>query len=165
MPRQPRRRKASAAAEAVSLQEVSAQLQAQIDPKMRYLQAVGLVRDLLLAAEVAQLPWADVQGWIQKEKRYRDQVELHQGLYLARLEFDLIALGKLKKNPMPLLAALNAHSCEYGTLKRPFLDKIFAKFVKAVVKELKGIAPAPLLKQLGTVLDREAQRAVLSLPG
>ena len=133
------------------------------DPKKRFLMHVGMVREPLLAAENARLDWEEVFEWLQ-DPGFIELVELNQDRYLARLENDLIEMGREKRNPMPLLAALNAHSADYGTIKRTFLDKLLAGFIKGVVKELKDVAPAPLLAKLSEILEREAERTSLRVP-
>jgi hypothetical protein len=133
------------------------------DSRKLFLWWVGEVRDLLLASEESKADWDEVTKWL-KDEEFNARVALSQGRYLARLERDLVEMGRSKKNPMPLLACLNAHSSEYGTIKRGFLDKLLAGFIKSVLKEFKEIAPQALLKQLSDILLREAERTTLRIP-
>lgn len=122
-------------------------------PKDRFLAQVRKVYDPSLAADAAEVSYAQAKEWL-KDAAFHELYEEARHFYRAGVQRDLVELGRTGKNVLGLLGFLNANDSDYGQPRlkaiQKILDPVLADFLNILEEEL-GPQAEPVL---GRVMDR-----------
>lgn len=122
-------------------------------PKDRFLAKVRRVYDPALAADEADVSYAQAREWL-KDAAFHELYEEARHFYRAGVQRDLVELGRTGKNVLGLIGFLNANDSDYGQPRlkaiQKILDPVLADFLNILEEEL-GPQAEPIL---GRVMDR-----------